>query len=288
MPESRSTNSVASRSLVVGACRTAGALFACGLLVGGVVVAGSTAPQAAAMPRLTTVWPDPACGSPRDTGIDLWEDVKDATPSLPGHNKKVVFPGGLREHGYAIHDGTSATKTTFNYLLISTVRLRGIECPSLLNSGAPEYFRDAYDNIDILPKGTDWALGIDSADNRSRDQFHIHISRLDTSARTDIDNAAKWIPTTESAWSRAIITVNKKRFCAWNAPNVDGNLFVLLYDHLVKPWQSGPTPQFNMGHETLLVTGNKKGSGFIVLGSAEVSPFAKPGANNIEFLLDTG
>jgi CDP-diacylglycerol pyrophosphatase len=246
------------------------------------LVAGSTlAIWATPAANAATSWPNPSCGNPKDD-IDLWNDVKSATPTNKGNNLEVVWPNKKQELGYATHDGTEPKKSTYNYLLIAAIRESGIECANLLDSDAPNYFKDAFDNISLLPKGTDWALGIESADNRSRDQLHIHISRLQGQARTDIDKAAKSIPTDESKWTSTIITVMGKKFRAWNVATMDHNLFTHLNDDIVKP------RKVSMENETMLVTGPPpKGSGFIILNSDEKSADTKPaGANNIEFLLN--
>jgi len=268
----------------------ASALFTSCALVAGGVLAGWAAPVAIGNPATAAGWPSPACDGKSTKPMDLWDDVKDATPQKPGNNEKVVFPGGAndREHGYAIHFGAEPKQSATNHLLLAAIREQGIECPNLLDSAAAEYFHDAFTEKGVLPKGTDWALGIESADNRSRDQLHIHISKLKGGARTDIDNAAKSIPTKESDWRNAIITVQGKKFRAWHAPDLDHNLFILLNDQIVTPLQ-GKKVKVGMADETLLVTASTKGSGVVVLSSDEVSPDTKPaGANNIEFLLDKG
>lgn len=243
------------------------------------VLAGSTlASWSAPAAHSATSWPGPPCGNPQDD-IDLWNDVKDAKPNSKGNNIKVVWSNDKRELGYATHDGTEPKKTTYNYLLLAAIRESGIECPNLLDSDAPNYFKDAFDNLGLLPTGTDWALGIESADNRSRNQLHIHISRLQAQARTDIDKSA--IPTDESKWTSSVITVMGKKFRAWNAGTMDHNLFAHLNDDIVKP------RKVSMADETILITTpHPKGSGFVILNSDEKSPDTKPGANNIEFLLN--
>ncbi len=255
-------------------------LVAGGLAAAAVIAApaaiGTTLPQGTG--GWAQSWPKPACGNESDN-IDLWNDVKNASPTSKGNNIKVVFPNNDKNLGYAMHDGTEPTKTKYNYLLISAIREQGIECPNLLESGAPEYFRDAFENIDLLPANTDWALGIESANNRSRNQLHIHVSRLQSQARTDIDAAAKSIAGDEKGWANAHISVMGKQFRAWNASSMDHNLFSVLDREIVSPLKG------SMGNETLLVTANHKGSGYIVLNSDKVSDL-KPGVDNIELLLN--
>ena len=227
--------------------------------------------------------PFPACGDPNSPD-GLWNDVKDATPAKPGSNRVVVWPNNDRSRGYAIHNGAQGG-AKYNWLLLATVRQQGIECSTLLQSGAPEYFLDAYnEHANWLPNGTDWALGIESADNRSRDQLHIHISRLIPDARKDIDKQWKAIATDESKWKDSVITVLGKKFRAWNVATLNHNLFKHLNDDIVTP------VKLQMRNQTMLVTGCAPNTcnGLIVLNSDKVSPNTNPGANNIEFLLDKG
>lgn len=244
------------------------------------LVSGWAAPPALAAPS----WPNPACGNPADTNIDLWNDVKDAKPGQKGNNIEVVFPKNKRELGYAIHDGGKGKAASkYNLLLIAAMRELGVECENLLDPDAANYFQEARQKVSHLPLGTDWAIGINSVHGRTRAQLHIHISRLQTQARTDINNAAKQIATTDAKWGESVITVLGKKFRAWNAPNLDRNIFAILNDRVVKALAA---QKVGMGDQTILVTANKKGGGVIVLDSDEVSKVTNPGAKNIEFLMN--
>jgi CDP-diacylglycerol pyrophosphatase len=163
-----------------------------------------------------------------------------------------------------------------------------------LDSGVPNYFKDSFENISLLPQGTDWALGIESADRRGRDQFHIHVSRLTTEARTGINNQMNAVPEDESKWSTTTIKLTDPaapkgqqdiKFRAWNAPNLDPNLFILLNKDIVKARQQQKV-NVAMGDETLLVTADNTGKRFIILNSDKESPDTNPGASNLEFLLN--
>lgn len=262
------------------AFRAARRLFTCFAVASACLASGWVAPPAAAAPA----WPNPACGNPADTNIDLWNDVKDAKPLKKGNNIEVVFPKNDRNLGYAIHDGGKGKKASkYNLLLIAAIREMGIECPNLLDTGAANYFQEARQKTSHLPLGTDWAIGINSVHGRSRAQLHIHISRIQTAARTDLNNASKSIPTAESKWGESVITVMGKKFRAWNAPNLDRNIFAILNDQVVKGLAS---QKVGMGDQTVFVTANKKGTGVIVLDSDEVSKATNPGAKNIEFLMN--
>ena len=161
---------------------------------------------------------------------------------------------------------------------------RASECSTLLQSGAPEYFLDAYnEHANWLPNGTDWALGIESADNRSRDQLHIHISRLIPDARKDIDKRWKAIATDESKWKDSVITVLGKKFRAWNVATLNHNLFKHLNDDIVTPFK------VQMRNQTMLVTGCAPTRATADRPQQRQGRSnTNPGANNIEFLLDKG
>lgn len=257
-------------------------------VVAGLLLSGHGAAPAGAWPPApkdpSAVGPFPACGDVNSPDA-LWQDVKEAKPAKPGNNRAVVWPGGTdQSRGYAIHNGAQHG-AEYNWLLLATGRQKGIECPTLLQADAPEYFRDAYnEHANYLPKGTDWALGIESADNRSRDQLHIHISRLQQGARADIDSQWKAIATDEAKWRDSVITVLGKKFRAWNVSTLNHNLFEHLNNDIVAPFK------VEMRDQTMLVTecAPKTCSGLIVLNSDKVSPNTNPGANNIEFLLNKG
>jgi CDP-diacylglycerol pyrophosphatase len=260
--------------------RAASRLFTCCALTAAGLLSGWAAPPAMAAPA----WPDPACGNPADTNIDLWNDVKDAKPLKKGHNVEVVWPKNDRNLGYAIHDGGEGAKDSkYNWLLIAAIRESGIECQNLLDSGAANYFQEARQKTSHMPLGTDWAIGINSVRGRTRAQLHIHISRLQLAARTDLNNAAKSIPTTDSKWGESVITVMGKKFRAWNAPNLERNIFAVLNDQVVKALSS---QKVAMDDQTILVAANKKGTGVIVLDSDKVSKTTNPGVGNIEFLMN--
>lgn len=285
MRPQRCMNSSDDRRGSVHSMRASALVLLISAVLSGLLLWGSQVPRAGAVPAVpqapSGTNPLPPCGDPNSTD-ELWNDVKNASPSAPGNNKLVVFPGGTdQSRGFAIHDGARGG-AQYNWLLLATGRQEGIECPTLLQSDAPEYFLDAYNQRSFLPKGTDWALGIESADNRSKDQLHIHISRLQQAARTDIDNQWRNIATEESKWKDSVITVMGKKFRAWNVGSLEHNLFAHLNNDIVTPFK------VQMRNQTMLVTecAPKTCTGLIVLNSDKVSPNTNPGADNIEFLLN--
>lgn len=243
------------------------------------------------------------CGNVHDN-VDLWKDVRYATPAHKDGAIDVVFPGGDKSRGYAVRQGHHPAQLT-DLLVIPTARETGIECDNLLGSDAPHYFKDAFEQVSILPPGNqgqapDWALGINSADNRGQDQLHIHVTLLDPTARADIDQAVKNHKVTrdEKAWKTSVIGVrghtqagpiekSPHGYRTWNTDNVDQNFFAALNSQIVAPIKK-QDPSFGMGNETVLITKNHQGPGFIVLASDEKSGITPAGVNNIERLLDKG
>lgn len=243
------------------------------------------------------------CGNVHDN-VDLWKDVRYATPAHKDGAIDVVFPGGDKSRGYAVRQGHHPAQLT-DLLVIPTARETGIECDNLTDAGAPHYFKDAFEQVSILPPGNqgqapDWALGINSADNRGQDQLHIHVTLLDPTARADIDQAVKNHKVTkdEKAWKTSVIGVrghtekgpietSPRGYRAWNTDNMDQNFFAALNTQIVAPLKKAGA-DVGMNNETLLITKNHQGSGFIVLASDEKSGMTPFGVNNIERLLDKG
>lgn len=243
------------------------------------------------------------CGKPGDN-VAIWKDVKTATPQHKNGAIDVVFPGGDRSRGFAVREGHHPAQLT-DLLVIPTARETGIECDNLLDANAPRYFKDAFDYVGTLPLGNqgqspDWALGINSADNRGQDQLHIHVTLLDPTARADIDQAVKNHKVTKDAkgWKDSVIGVrghtqtdqiekSPHGYRAWNTDNIDQNFFATLNTDIVAPLKKAGA-DVGMNNETLLITKNHQGPGFIVLASDEKSGLAPFGVNNIERLLDKG
>ncbi|WP_454791685.1 CDP-diacylglycerol diphosphatase [Mycolicibacterium lutetiense] len=244
------------------------------------------------------------CGNPADKHVALWNDVKHASPQHKDGAIDVVWPAGDKSRGYAVRQGHHPAQLT-DLLVIPTARETGIECANLLDANAPHYVKDAFEQVSILPPGNqgqapDWALGINSADNRGQEQLHVHVTLLDPTARADIDQAVKNHKVTKDVkgWKDSVIGVrghnekdqiekSPRGYRAWNTDNIDQNFFAALNTDIVAPLKKAGT-DVNMSNETLLITKNHQGPGFIVIASDEKSGLAPFGVNNIERLLDKG
>ncbi len=252
------------------------------------------APVVAAAPSGT---PAPTFGTPKCGNDDdkdrIWNGVKGASPSDFKTNLDVVFPTGEPSRGYALHNGKEAGQPNpYDFLLVPTIRETGIECTNLITDHPPEYFTEAYKYVASapkgLPKGTDWALGIESGDPgaRSANQLHIHVSRLAASTRTSLDKVAGSCAPHEDQWlkSKVVVSTSKgdRTFRCWNSTVMTHDFFGKVNDAIVKPLK------VSMSNEALLITANKAG-GFLVLSSDHAGPdLNKNGVNNIEGLLNKG
>ncbi|CAM5706863.1 CDP-diacylglycerol diphosphatase [Mycolicibacterium aubagnense] len=241
----------------------------------------------------------PGCSNGKDDPI--WDGVRppdhqhplEHSPKHPGKNFDIEWPGNDSTRGWAVHPGVDM-KTTQDLLVVPTVRETGIECDNLLQNDTPNYFKHAYDSIHFMTGGPDWALGINSSDARRLNQLHIHLTRLYAPARDDIAQAVKAgkVGTDEHKWVDQVVEVtghndnwqdSKHQYRAWLTDSVDANFFKKLNDDIVTPLhKQGKTAA--MAHETMLITRNPAGKGFVVLESNTTSGIH--GVANIEGILD--
>lgn len=244
------------------------------------------------------------CDDHKQDGI--WDGVKPPahgttgqhSPKNPGHNFEVQWPGNDSTRGWAVKPGKSdknAMKETQDLLIVPTVRETGIECDKLLRSDAPNYFKDGFESLHFS-SAADWALGINSKDGRGMDQLHIHLTRLYSGAREDIDRAVKAgkVSKDETKWVNQVIEVSdhdkaflpsgKHQYRAWNANGMDANFFAKLHDDIVAPLQKQGKTDVGMAHETMLITLNREGNGLVVLESDTNSGIH--GVNQIEGIMD--
>lgn len=233
----------------------------------------------------------------------IWDGVTPAkySPTNTGTgNRDIQWPNGDSTRGWAVHEGQYKPAVDTDLLVVPTVRESGIECANLLGPDAPEYFKHAYDEIGQLPKGTDWALMINSADDRGQEQMHIHLTRLAGFARADIDKAAKGITTDEHQWLNSEVSLHGRDvhgkqselrgYRAWATGSMNHNFFAKLNDDIVQPLKKQGNKDAAMAHETMLITANHdpKGPAFIVISSDKNSGLKPFGVDNLERLLDKG
>jgi CDP-diacylglycerol pyrophosphatase len=96
------------------------------------------------------------------------------------------------DRGFAVLKDNAKAKP-FEYLLIPTRRIAGIEDPRLAEPSTPNYFEDAWEarrfigtSLGANPQWDMVALAINSMQDRSQDQFHIHIDCVRADVRTKL------------------------------------------------------------------------------------------------------
>jgi CDP-diacylglycerol pyrophosphatase len=190
-----------------------------------------------------------------------------------------------------LHDGWAVVKDTSeptHILLVPTRRVPGIESPFLLQPGAPNYWRDAWEARRYfeglvgrpVPRG-DFAMVINSRYGRTQDQLHIHIDCLSPRVADALREAA---PHVGAAWSPLDATLAEQRF---EARRIDGaaldrNPFKLLA-------AGDPAARADMGAYTLAAVPEvfpDNQPGFILLARRANLALGDPGAG--EGILDHG
>lgn len=169
------------------------------------------------------------------------------------HCAEVDISKGV-DRGFAVLKDNAPTKP-YNYLLIPTKRITGIEDATLLAPGAENYFEHAWAARSypgaILKRDLDWnmvALAVNSAKDRSQNQLHIHVSCVRAGIRSALkDNEAKlsegWVPLKPTASDPSYLVFRLKR------DNLSGfNPFQAVADGI-------PEARAAMGFQTIVVVG---------------------------------
>lgn len=234
------------------------------ILAGAGPLAGHN-PAAAAQPL--PVAPNPVlCGSDSDPD-PLWQRARAChlhTQSCP-----------QTEPDYVVLAGTN----THNFLLVPTVRRKGIECPSICDANAPNYWAAARRLAGVLPtvvtppSGSVVGYGINSADPGARQfqQLHIHMAAVRRESLNDLVTHDSDATRTVGNWSRTNVSV--RGYSATQMmiiPHVyrvlirrdfsNVNLFALLRNMV---------GQTEMGHQTLIVVPRPQnlGGGYYIVNS---------------------
>jgi CDP-diacylglycerol pyrophosphatase len=143
------------------------------------------------------------------------------------------------------------------FLLIPTTRISGIESPTILAPNAPNYWEAAWQArrfVDEraqrqLPRDV-IGLAINSISGRTQNELHIHIDCM----RPDVISALReHAAAIGPKWTRFPVPLSGHDYMAMRldqATLADTNPFVLLADGV-------PGARADMGHETLVVVGDK-------------------------------
>jgi CDP-diacylglycerol pyrophosphatase len=217
------------------------------------------------------------CGTTSD-GVYLWKSVQACVkdPSRPDclvtKPEYVVLPGDPENN----HD----------FLLVPTKRIKGIECPLLWTEyKGINYWEDAWTQATNGGKGNVTysvvGLGVNSVGPRKEAQLHIHMAGFRDGAFEEIKRQDGKITRQPGAWPDSIIEVDGYLYRALHLPSLSQNIFVLLYDDVVRPLKD------DMGEQAVLVT--KAAGGFYVLdtqGSLKDSKYpGKGGTDTCDRLL---
>jgi CDP-diacylglycerol pyrophosphatase len=179
-------------------------------------------------------------------------------------------------------DGSAVLKDLVGatqFLLIPTARLTGIESPSLLAPGAPNYFEDAWRAKAFVDERAGWtlprdwmSLAINSVFARSQSQLHIHVDCVSADVRRTLsehtaDVGPAWAPFPVPLAGHAYDAI------AVDGENLDGvDPFVVLADGIAGARQ-------DMGGRTLVAVGVWRPDGrpgFVILSGR-----ADPGAGDL-------
>lgn len=277
---------------VAGATGLLGLVGAGRALADGGPAAGSPLPPPAGPGSPPCPTPSNLCGFPGDTGgrYDLWDRVQVClgTRSTPPTDCLRTTATYVVLHG--------SPENNHNFLLLPTCRVKGIECPFVATSGAPNYWLEAWNNAQPGQPGhvvyPHIGLGVNSVGSRQQDQLHIHLAGMHSGVQTQLNTHDSSISNNPANWRNQIVPIWGLTSTGMSAPrsyrvlhtaNLNSNLFTLLRDYLV-----GPTGA-DMGAQMLAVTPRLTGGGgFYVLNSEpglQTPPGQPGGTGTVDFLL---
>lgn len=225
--------------------------------------------------------PDP-CGDPKDAGIELWTRASDCWKAYhSGTTPKPQWGCRGTTDDHVVFNGAT---TKQSYLLVATERRKGIECPKIWATGAPNYWIAAWRQAQpggAGPVGAPIGLGINGAKQRSQHQLHIHMATLLAGVRPQLQQLEKKGEITNqlAKWDQSVVEVkglewdpkSTKLVSDWRAyramwvPNLTQNLFAVLNKYV-------PAARQDMSLQMMAVTARtdpqtKLQNGFYVLNS---------------------
>jgi CDP-diacylglycerol pyrophosphatase len=222
------------------------------------------------------------CGSTSDTD-PLWLDVQRCTGTTPPPSDCLRVTST-----YVVRYGDP--RNTHDFLLLPTCRVRGIECPFISTTSAPNYWSDAWDNA--RPGGQvpvifpNIGLGVNSADRRRFDQLHIHMAGILSGVQGQLNAVDNMITRNTASWGSQIVQLtgldrqfNPPALATRSYRALRVTLNDLMNDNLFRTLRN-MVGQTQMGKQTLIVTPRNIGTrGFYVLNSQPdlVTPPGLPG-----------
>lgn len=174
----------------------------------------------------------------------------------------------------------------WQYLLMPTARVTGIEAATLQDPAGPNYFAYAWEAAPLVSRGRgvavprqDLSLAVNSSAGRSQHQLHIHIDCVRLDVRQALHAHAgeisnRWLSIADAKWPElATVFAGHHYQVRWvDGPSLQGvNLFKLVAD---RDTDTGGT----MGLQTIVVVGGPARShmpGFYVLTDKVHIPWTK-------------
>ncbi|OBA59934.1 hypothetical protein A5647_15770 [Mycobacterium sp. 1100029.7] len=226
----------------------------------GVLIAAGVGVEASGPARADSDFTPPHdCGNWNDSGprLDLWKDIKDASPQNP---KPGVFI--FVNDSWALKNGNyPGEKYKYNLLAIPRARVTGVECADIWGPKAFNLWKPAWDDAINRFKGSvdvsHVMLGVNSKPGRQQDQLHIHLTSFQQQARRELD-ALKGISADVSKWSTSMYTVMGHVYRIVRVNDLDANVFKLVKDNI---------SQNDMFEQSIAVVAGPGGKGFYILNT---------------------
>ena len=194
--------------------------------------------------------------------LALWEIVQ--TQCAPAAAKGEPLPApclDVEPRAVVIKDRNGVAQV----LVIAAERIKGIEDPALLGPDAPNTFADAWGERALMrrflpsaPESMGLALTVNSAEERSQDQLHVHVDCL----KPEVARAlADFTP--QAAWTPMSVPLAGHTYFARAVPDLAASPFRLLAEMPgaaaeMGEWTLAAVPQ---GERFVLLAGRHGGPG---------------------------
>ncbi|WP_078960317.1 CDP-diacylglycerol diphosphatase [Streptomyces sp. NRRL WC-3618] len=173
-------------------------------------------------------------------------------------------------------------------LVVPIDRVKGIECYTIWQLGAPNYWHSAWEYVCKHMPPASTGLGINSKSARTKDQLHIHMADFHERASGDLVHELKgqqgnMAPHSGKSWAESLVTATgwvapaqkweQRKYRAQHVPNLGSNLFETLQKEVA------PGPE-RMQEQTMIVI--PASQGFYVLNSEKG---IRDGTSTCDYLL---
>ena len=159
--------------------------------------------------------------------LALWSIVHNQCAPAAAKGEPLPAPClDVAKRSAAIKDRNGAEQV----LVIPTERITGIEDPQILAPDAPAIFADAWAERSLLrkylpnaPQSDGLALTVNSAEERSQDQLHVHVDCLKPDVAKQL---SQFKP--DAAWAPMSVAVAGHMYFARAVPDLSTSPFLLL------------------------------------------------------------